>query len=69
MFAVTLIGTFELLMLMFIQQEIINPSPAFGQVFSQIVLPTILLNMLLAIPVHAIIHDLARRLYPDKEAA
>ena len=66
MFAVTLIGTLELLMLMFIQRTLFDVSLALGDVFSQIVLPTILLNLLLAIPIHALIRDLARRLYPEK---
>ena len=69
MFAVTLIGTLELLMLTFIQRIISNAPLAFTDVISQIILPTLLLNLLLAIPVHALIHDLARWLYPEKEMA
>jgi cell shape-determining protein MreD len=69
MFAVTLIGTLELLMLMFIQRTLFEVPLALNEVFSQTVLPTILLNLLLAIPVHALIHDLANRLYPEKAAA
>jgi cell shape-determining protein MreD len=67
MFAVTLIGTVELLMLTFVQRYFFDVPLPLGEVFSQIVLPTLLLNLLLAIPVHAIIQDLARRLYPEKE--
>jgi hypothetical protein len=69
MFAVTLIGTLELLMLTFVGRTLFNVPLVLGQVFSQIILPTILLNLLLAIPVHAIIQDLAKRLYPEKETA
>ena len=69
MFAVTLIGTLELLMLTFIYRTLVEVRLVLSEVFLQIVLPTILLNLLLAIPVHAIIHDLASRLYPEKEAA
>jgi cell shape-determining protein MreD len=69
MFAVTLIGTLELLMLTFIQRTIFEVPLALNEVFSQIALPTILLNLLLAIPVHALIHDLANRLYPEKVTA
>jgi cell shape-determining protein MreD len=69
MFAVTLIGTMELLMLTFIQRTISDVPLALNDVISQILLPTILLNLLLAIPIHALIHDLARWLYPEKEAA
>jgi cell shape-determining protein MreD len=68
MFAVTFIGTVELLMLTFLQRTLFNVPLEFNEVFSQIVLPTILLNLLLAIPIHAIIKDLARRLYPEVEA-
>jgi hypothetical protein len=67
MFAVTFIGTLELLMLTFAQRTIFGAQMTFSEVFSQIVLPTVLLNLLLAIPVHALIRDLAERLYPEKE--
>ena len=69
MFAVTLFGTLSVLMLTFLERTLTTVSLALGQVFSQIVLPTIILNLLLAIPVHAVIRDLARRLYPEKETA
>jgi hypothetical protein len=36
----------------------------FNLSFLQIILPSILLNLLLAIPIHALIRDLANRLYP-----
>jgi hypothetical protein len=68
MFAVTLIGTLELLMLTFIYRTILEVPLVLSEVFLQIFLPTILLNLLLAIPVHGIIHDLAIRLYPEKES-
>jgi len=69
MFAVTFIGTLELLMLTFVQRTIFEAPLAFSDVFSQIVLPTVLLNLLLAIPVHALIRDLAEWLYPEKVMA
>jgi cell shape-determining protein MreD len=69
MFAVTFIGTLELLMLTFVQRTIFEVPLAFGEVFAQIILPTVLLNLLLAIPVHALIRDLADRLYPEKVMA
>jgi rod shape-determining protein MreD len=69
MFAVTLIGTLELLMLTYVQRTLFEVPLALSDVFSQIVLPTVLLNLLLAIPVHALIRDLAERLYPDKGLA
>jgi hypothetical protein len=67
MFAVTLIGTLELLMLMFTYITLFEVPLALSEVFLQIFLPTILLNLLLAIPVHALIRDLANRLYQEKE--
>ena len=66
MFAVTLIGTLGLLMLMYIQRSFLEVPLAIGEVFSQIVLPSILLNLLLAIPVHALIRSLVNRLYPTE---
>lgn len=69
MFAVTLIGTLELLMLMFIYRTLFAVPLALSEVFFKIFLPTILLNLLLAIPVHALIRDLANRLYQEKEPA
>jgi cell shape-determining protein MreD len=69
MFAVTLIGTFELLMLTFIQRRILSVPLNFGEVFPQIFLPTILLNLLLSIPFHSIFRDLARWLYPEEVTA
>ena len=67
MFIVTLIGTLELLMLTFLHQTLFEVPLALNEVLLQIFLPTILLNLLLAIPVHALIRDLANRLYPEKE--
>jgi rod shape-determining protein MreD len=69
MFAVTFIGTLELLMLTFVQRTIFAIPLVFSIVFSQIVLPTVLLNLLLAIPIHALLRDLAERLYPEKVLA
>jgi hypothetical protein len=66
MFVVTLVGTLELLILMFIQRTLFSVSIAFSDAFFQIALPTILLNLLLSIPIHALIRDLAGRLYQEK---
>jgi cell shape-determining protein MreD len=69
MFAVTFIGTLELLMLTFVQRTIFAAPLSFSEVFSQVVLPTVLLNLLLAIPVHALMRDLAGRIFPEKGLA
>jgi rod shape-determining protein MreD len=67
MFAVTLIGTLELLTLMFIRRTLFEIPLTINVVFLQVFLPTILLNLLLAIPIHALVHDLVRWIYPEKE--
>jgi rod shape-determining protein MreD len=64
MFAITFIGTLVMLMLTLLYRSILEVPLAFGQAFVQIVLPSVLLNLLLAIPVHGLIRDLSRRLYP-----
>jgi hypothetical protein len=69
MFAVTFIGTMELLMLTFIQRIILDVPLSFNDVFQQIILPTILLNLLLSIPVHSLFRDLVKLLYPEAVAA
>ena len=66
MFAVTFIGTLELLMLTFVFRTLFDVPLSLSLVISRVVLPTILLNLLMAIPIHALISDMARRLYPDK---
>jgi cell shape-determining protein MreD len=66
MFTVTLIGTLVLLMLTYVERSLLEVSLVFNLSFMQIILPSILLNLLLAIPVHALIRDLAKRLYPEE---
>ena len=66
MFAVTFIGTLELLILMYVQRTLFEASLSFSEAFSQIILPTLLLNLLLAIPIHALIRDLAAWIFPEK---
>jgi cell shape-determining protein MreD len=69
MFAVTLIGTLEVLMLTFIDLRIGSVPLSFNEVFLYIILPTVLLNLLLSIPIHGLFHDLARWLYPEEVTA
>ena len=67
MFTVTLIGTLVLLMLTYLERSLFESlSLTLYLSFMQIILPSILLNLLLAIPVHALIRDLANRLYPGE---
>jgi cell shape-determining protein MreD len=64
MFTVTLIGTLEMLMFTYVQRTLFENPLSLGEVFQQIVLPSVLLNLLLSIPVHALMKDLANWLYP-----
>ena len=64
MFTVTLIGTLILLMLTYLERTLLVVSMTFDLAFVQVILPGILLNLLLAIPVHAMIRGLANRVYP-----
>ena len=64
MFTVTLIGTLVLLMLTYLERSLFEVSLEFNLSFVQIILPSILLNLLLAIPVHALIRGLSNRLFP-----
>jgi cell shape-determining protein MreD len=66
MFTVTLIGTLVLLILTYFERSLIEVSLEFNLAFMQIILPSILLNLLLAIPIYALIQDLANRLYPSE---
>ncbi len=66
MFTVTLIGTMVLLMLTFVERTLLEVPLPLNLSFVQIILPSILLNLLLAIPVHSLIRDLANRLYPEE---
>jgi len=69
MFTVTLIGTLVLLMLTYVERSLFEKALVFDLSFVQIILPSILLNLLLAIPVHALIRALANRLYPAQVGA
>jgi rod shape-determining protein MreD len=69
MFTVTFLGTMVLLMLTYVERSLTEIALPFNLSFVQIILPSILLNLLLAIPVHALIRDLANRLYPAEVVA
>jgi rod shape-determining protein MreD len=64
MFTVTLIGTLVLLMLTYLERFLLVVPLAFNLSFVRIILPSILLNLLLAIPVHAIMRGLANLIHP-----
>jgi hypothetical protein len=67
MFSVTFLGTLFMHLLSFAVLRIFGTPFIFGDVMSLITLPSLLLNMLLSIPVHTIMRDLARWVYPVEE--
>jgi rod shape-determining protein MreD len=67
MFSVTFLGTVIVCMLSFLVLRISNVNIPLGDVLGLVVLPSVLLNMLLAIPVFAVMRDLSRWVYPSPE--
>jgi rod shape-determining protein MreD len=67
MFTVTFLGTAVLCVISFLVLRIANVNIALGDVLGLVVLPSVLLNMLLAIPVFAVMRDLSRWVYPSPE--
>jgi rod shape-determining protein MreD len=67
MFTVTFLGTAALCIIAFLALRIANVNIALGEVLGLVVLPSVLLNMLLAIPVFAVMRDLSRWVYPSPE--
>lgn len=67
MFSVTFSGTVILNILTYLVMRIGGVDMPFEDVLGLLVLPGVLLNMLLAIPVYAIIRDLSRWVYPTPE--
>jgi hypothetical protein len=67
MFSVTFLGTVFLNILTYLVVRIGGVEMAFEDVLGLLVLPGVLLNMLLAIPIYAIMRDLSRWVYPAPE--
>ena len=67
MFSVTFLGTVILNILTYLVMRIGGTDMPFEDVLGLLVLPGVLLNMLLAIPVYAIMRDLSRWVYPTPE--
>ena len=67
MFSVTFAGTILMHLLSFAVLRILGTPFSFGEVAGLITLPSLLLNMLLAIPVYATMRDVARWVYPAEE--
>ena len=67
MFSVTFLGTIGLSVFSLVVLRFSGISLAIADVFGLVTLPGILLNMLLAIPVFAVMRDLARWVYSSSE--
>ncbi|HSK66045.1 MAG TPA: rod shape-determining protein MreD [Anaerolineales bacterium] len=67
MFSVTFLGTFLLHILTYVVLRVGGVSMPLEDVLGLLVLPGVLLNLLLAIPVYAIMRDLSRWVYPVPE--
>jgi len=69
MFAVTFAGTIWMHLLSFLVLRFLGSALPFGDVLGLITLPSLLLNMLIAIPIYAWMRDLARWVYPSESGA
>ena len=67
MFSITFLGTIVTSILSLIWLRVSGVPIALQEAFGLIVLPGVLLNMLLAVPVYAIMRDLAHWMYPSLE--
>jgi hypothetical protein len=68
MFSMTLLGTILIHLLSFAFLSLTGTPLRLGDVLGLITLPSLLLNMLFAIPVYMFMRDLARWVYPSEEA-
>jgi len=68
MFSVTFLGTIFSSLLSLVVLRFLGVPLAVGDTLGLLVLPSVLLNMLIAIPVYAVMRDLARWTYPIVEA-
>jgi rod shape-determining protein MreD len=68
MFTITFLGTILINALSFLVLSLLGTPLPVDDVLGLLVLPGVLLNMLLAIPVYAVMRDLARWVYPASEA-
>jgi rod shape-determining protein MreD len=67
MFSVVFLGTLFFHFLSFVVLRFLGTPFAFGDVMSLITLPSLLLNMLLAIPLYAFMRDVSYWVYPVEE--
>jgi rod shape-determining protein MreD len=67
MFSITFLGTVIINLLSFVVLRLLGTIMPVDDVLGLLILPGVLLNMLLAIPVYAVMRDLARWVYPTPE--
>lgn len=67
MFSITFVGTVILNLISFAVLRLSGTVMPLEDVLGLLVLPSVLLNMLLAIPVYAVMRDLSRWVYPSPE--
>ena len=68
MFSVTFLGTILTNLLSLVVLQVTGVSISIQDAFGLLTLPSVLLNLLLAIPVYAVMRDLAHWTYPSLEA-
>lgn len=64
MFAVTFSGTLVMQGITYVTLWLLGNQLSLGETFLQVILPSVLLNLILSIPIHALMRDTARWLYP-----
>jgi hypothetical protein len=69
MFVVVFVGTLFVHILSFVALRVVGNPISFNEAFSLITLPTMILNLLLAVPMYTFVRDLAGWLYPVAERA
>ena len=67
MFSVVFVGTLAMEMFALVVLNLLGRPLPFGDSIGFIILPSVLLNLLLAIPVYVMMQDLARWLLPEQE--
>lgn len=68
MFLVSFVGTLAIHIFSVITLRLFGVIPPVADIFGLVTLPAVLLNLLLAIPVYAVMRDLAVWVYPSAEA-
>ena len=67
MFSITFVGTILVSLLSMVTLSFVGVPLPISDVLGLLTLPSVLLNMLIAIPVYAVMRDLARWVYPSPE--